>query len=106
MVTFEGLEFQELESQSVREYWEDEAREFTPWLANEIQSGETSYLEDVLGLDLEVIEIEKSVGKYSVDIFALLNSDLISRYHLLRRMKPRNSILSYGNRSPRLRSEE
>lgn len=75
MATFEGPNFQELESQSVREYWEDEAREFTPWLANEIRSEETSYLEDILGLDLEVIEIEKSVGKYSVDILARVGND-------------------------------
>ena len=33
---------------------------------------------------------------------ALLNSDFIGRYHRFRRVKPRNSILSNGNRYPRL----
>ena len=58
MTTFEGLDFQGLEPQDVREYWEDEARQFTPWLANGIQSEEPSYLEAVLELDFEVIERE------------------------------------------------
>ena len=34
---------------------------------------------------------------------ALLNSDFIGRYHGFRRVKPRNSTLSNGNRYPRLR---
>ncbi|WP_122091099.1 DUF4268 domain-containing protein [Halalkalicoccus subterraneus] len=75
MPAFEGLYFQELEPQDVREYWADEARQFTPWLATEIQSEDTSYLEDVLELDLEVIEVEKRVGKYSVDILARVEGD-------------------------------
>nr|WP_199239149.1 hypothetical protein [Halorubrum sp. CGM4_25_10-8A] len=33
---------------------------------------------------------------------ALLKSDLFSRYHGFRRMNPRNSILAYGSRPPRL----
>lgn len=70
MATFEGPDFRELKPQDVRDYWEDEARDFTPWLAEEIGTDEASHLEDVLGLDLEVIETEKSVGKYSVDILA------------------------------------
>lgn len=75
MATFEGPDFRELESLDVREYWEHEAREFTPWLANQIRSEEASHLEDVLGLDLEVIETEKSVGKYNVDILAEVVDD-------------------------------
>lgn len=67
--------FRNLEKQNVREYWEHEAKEFTPWLADEIQSDETSHLEDVLGLELEVDEVEKSVGKYSVDILARVEAD-------------------------------
>ena len=70
MSRFDTPDFQELTSQDVRDYWEDEAREFTPWLAAEIDTDEASHLEDVLGLDLEVIETEKRVGKYSVDILA------------------------------------
>jgi len=60
-------EFHELEPQDVREYWTHEAHDFTPWLADSIGSEEVSHLEDVLGLDLEVTETEKSVGKYNVD---------------------------------------
>lgn len=75
MGVFDGPEFQELEAQDVREYWQHEAHEFTPWLADQIQHEETSHLEDVLGLDLEVTEREKSVGRYSVDILAEVVDD-------------------------------
>jgi hypothetical protein len=68
-------EFSQLELQDVREYWEDEARDFTPWLANSIGTEEVSKLEDALGLDLEVIETEKSVGRYNVDILAEVVDD-------------------------------
>ncbi|MDZ5810363.1 DUF4268 domain-containing protein [Halorubrum sp. AD140] len=75
MATFEGPDFQELQPQDVREYWEHEAHEFTPWLADQVRAEDASHLEDVLGLDLEVIETEKSVGKYSVDILAEVVED-------------------------------
>ena len=68
-------EFHELEPQDVREYWTHEAHDFTPWLATSIGSEEVSHLEDVLGLDLEVTETEKSVGKYNVDIVAEVVDD-------------------------------
>ncbi|UPV72723.1 DUF4268 domain-containing protein [Halorussus limi] len=67
--------FASLTSQDVRDYWEHEEREFTPWLAEEIVAEDSSELENVLGLDLEVIEREKSVGKYNVDIFARVIDD-------------------------------
>lgn len=67
--------FQELEPQDVREYWADEARDFTPWLADAIRDEEASHLEDVLGLDLYVTAIEKSVGRYNVDILAQVIDD-------------------------------
>ena len=69
------LELASLKSQDVREYWEHEARDFTPWLANKIRSEEVSELEDALGLDLEVTKEEKSVGRYSVDILAEVVDD-------------------------------
>lgn len=68
-------QFASLESQDVREYWEHEAHEFTPWLAEEIRSEDVSELEEVLGLDLEVTEEEKSVGRYNVDILAEVVDD-------------------------------
>ena len=68
-------QFSSLESQDVREYWEHEAQDFTPWLAEQIRSEEVSELEDALSLDLEVIQEEKSVGRYSVDILAEVVDD-------------------------------
>jgi hypothetical protein len=68
-------EFASLESQDVREYWENEARDFTPWLAQQIRAEGVSKLEDALELDLEVIEEEKSVGRYNVDILAEVVDD-------------------------------
>ncbi len=63
-------QFASLEAQDVREYWANEARDFTPWLATQIRSERVSALEDALGLDLEVVQEEKRVGRYSVDILA------------------------------------
>ncbi|GAB7121245.1 DUF4268 domain-containing protein [Natrinema sp. JCM 9743] len=68
-------EFGSLESQEVREYWADEARDFTPWIADEIRSEDESELEATLGLELEVIKEEKSVGRYNVDILAEVVDD-------------------------------
>lgn len=68
-------EFASLEAQDVREYWENEARDFTPWLAQQIRAEGVSKLEDALELDLEVIEEEKSVGRYNVDILAEVVDD-------------------------------
>jgi hypothetical protein len=68
-------EFQELSSQNVRDYWNHEAHDFTPWLADSIQTEDSSHFEDVLGLDLEVIETERSVGRYNLDILAEVVDD-------------------------------
>jgi hypothetical protein len=75
MSEFEEPVFHELVPQNARDYWEHEAHDFTPWLANSIRDEDSSYLEDVLGLDLEVAEIEKSVGRYSLDILAEVVDD-------------------------------
>ncbi|WP_254537557.1 DUF4268 domain-containing protein [Halomarina litorea] len=63
-------QFASLELQDAREYWKHESRDFTPWLAEKIKAEAPSKLERTLGLDLNFIEREKSVGKYSVDILA------------------------------------
>lgn len=68
-------EFGSLEAQEVRGYWVDEAREFTPWLADDNRQADDSKLEETLGLDLEVIAEEKSVGRYNLDILANVVSD-------------------------------
>ena len=68
-------DFASLESQEVRDYWEHEANKFTPWLADQIRTEGVSEFEDALGLDLEVIDEERSVGRYNVDILAEVVDD-------------------------------
>ena len=49
----------------LREIWQDEARNFTPWLADNIQ-----LLNEALHLELEVENTEVAAGPYSADILA------------------------------------
>jgi hypothetical protein len=49
----------------IRTIWQNEAKDFTPWLANNIK-----LLGDELGYDFEVITSEKDVGSFSLDILA------------------------------------
>ena len=48
-----------------RTAWPDEARDFTPWLANNIQM-----LGEALGLDLVVDKREADIGDFSLDLLA------------------------------------
>lgn len=54
-----------LERLDPRKVWNGEAKEFTPWLRDNI-----SILSEAVGLDLEVIESEGAVGDFKVDIVA------------------------------------
>ncbi len=54
-----------IERVDLREAWPNEARDFTPWLADNL-----SELGEALGMDLELQQREASVGGYSLDILA------------------------------------
>ncbi len=54
-----------LEEVPLRNVWEAEDRNFTPWLA---QEENLSLLSDTLGIELELESTEKSVGPFKADI--------------------------------------
>lgn len=58
-------EFGKLKSVDIREVWANEARAFTPWLAENIDR-----LGEALGMDLEVAAREADVGEFSLDVLA------------------------------------
>ena len=47
----------------IRDVWEDEARDFTPWLAENLDD-----LSEALGIDLELESTEVRVGPFSADV--------------------------------------
>ena len=47
----------------IREVWEDEARDLTPWLADNVEA-----LSEALGIDLELEGTEVRVGPFSADL--------------------------------------
>jgi hypothetical protein len=66
-------EFGEIKLVDIRDIWDDEAREFTPWLAKNIAG-----LGEALGLEIELLSTEAPVGGFAVDILARdLNRDLL-----------------------------
>jgi len=56
-----------IEQLDVRSHWQDEARDFTPWLAKEPN---IQVLADEIGVDLEVERTEVPIGSYKADIVA------------------------------------
>lgn len=50
---------------SPRKKWNNEARDFTPWLANNIDK-----LNEAIGIEMEVENTEVAVGPYSADVLA------------------------------------
>ena len=61
-----------LDSVNLREVWQNEAADFTPWLADNLDS-----LGDALQMDIDTedVDTEVSVGKYSADILCRDASD-------------------------------
>lgn len=57
--------FGELRRIPLREMWQHEANDFTPWLAENIEA-----LGEALGLDLELTSREAPVGDFSLDLLA------------------------------------
>ena len=62
--------FGSLENVSLREAWPHEAREFTPWLARNLDR-----LTDAIGIKLELVQTEAAVGQFSADILARNSAD-------------------------------
>jgi hypothetical protein len=59
------IELGKLEQVDPRTLWDTEPGDFTPWLAKNIE-----LLAEELGLDLELLQVEKPVGDFSCDILA------------------------------------
>ena len=62
----------------LRELWKGEATDFTPWLSLDEN---ITLLSDTIGVELEVVDQEKSVGMYRADI--LCKDTLTDRYVLI-----------------------
>ena len=58
------VELGSIQTKSVKEIWKNEERDFTPWLAENIE-----HLSSLIGITIEVEQTEKRVGSYELDIF-------------------------------------
>ena len=59
------IDLAKIKSVNIRELWPNEAHDFTPWLAENVDR-----LSDSLGMDLEITAREADVGDFSVDLLA------------------------------------
>jgi len=62
----------QLEEVDLRAIWEDEPRDFTPWLAEHLDQ-----LGEALGLNLRLIESEATVGSFAVDVLAEADDEAV-----------------------------
>lgn len=58
-------ELGEIKKVNIREIWPNEEKDFTPWLAKNIEK-----LGQVIGIELELISTEADVGDFNLDILA------------------------------------
>jgi len=56
-----------LQTVELRHYWPHEAHNFTRWLS---EPANIAMLGDAVGIEIQVIQVEASVGRYNVDILA------------------------------------
>jgi hypothetical protein len=56
-----------LKSVDLRDFWRHEAFNFTKWMS---EPEHIAMLSDEVGIEIEVTQVEASVGRYSVDILA------------------------------------
>ena len=59
-----------LEYVDVKHVWDNEPRDFTPWLADNLER-----IGDAIGIDLELVATEMFVGRYRADIVAQVPND-------------------------------
>ena len=72
------------ESVNLRDIWEYETNDFTPWLADNL-----NYISDAIGIPLDLVKTEASVERFSADIlarapdgeFAIIENQLESSDH-------------------------
>ena len=65
------LELSRLQSVDVRSCWKHEALDFTPWLA---EAENMTLLSETVGMDLELVGTEQSVGGFNADILCRDNA--------------------------------
>ena len=59
------MQFGKIEKLNLRDIWPKEAKDFTPWLADNIDA-----LGEALGMELELEDTEAAVGDFSLDLIA------------------------------------
>ncbi|MCY4529136.1 MAG: DUF4268 domain-containing protein, partial [Chloroflexi bacterium] len=59
-----------LEHVDVKDVWDNEPGDFTPWLADNLER-----IGDAIGIDLDLVATEMFVGRYRADIVAQVPND-------------------------------